>query len=376
MVRSGPSPWGPEGRRGKPADLPDFAKETRAVTASAHTSLPFHPLHATSSETAASGLPIERLPDAFSLRLSLTERCNFRCLYCMPPDGIARASRQELARLEQTAALVEWLAETFPLADIKLTGGEPLVRRGIEHLIRRLANIPGRRDLSMTTNATLLDRLADPLAEAGLQRINVSLDTLDPERFRRLTRGGEVERTLAGIEAARRAGLGPIKINSVLLESTYRDDVPRLLDYAAEHDLEIRFLELMRTGTERKWIESELVSAKKVICELFDSECIDRLSASGSAPARHTRVTWRGRKMTVGWITPQFEPFCDRCNRLRLDSRGRLRRCLMDPATFDLRGEIQDGRRNDSAQRVENFLLGKRLFLPMDNASPMNQLGG
>ncbi len=315
-------------------------------------------------------------PARRALRLSVTDRCNFRCLYCMPADGVAKLRHDELPSLEQLAKAVRWLAEECGVDRVKLTGGEPLVRSGVEELVRHLVGTPGIVEVSMTTNGALLAGRAVALAGAGLARVNVSLDSLDPERFAELTRGGRLQETLEGIDAAMAAGLKPVKVNAVLRRSCWREEVPRLMDFAADHDIELRFIELMRTGTEREWAVAELVCADEVIGWLSRRGPIAAMPAPAAAPARGTVVGWRGRMIRVGWITSVSEPFCSRCNRLRLDARGMLRRCLMDDSSLPLVRMIEEVSRPELRRQVASYLEARLPPDSMDTPLTMNALGG
>jgi cyclic pyranopterin phosphate synthase len=317
----------------------------------------------------------------YVLRVGITDRCNLRCAYCMPSTGLPRVGRDRLPDLGELADLVAWIDRTFPVEHIKVTGGEPLVRTGVVDFVRRVAEMPRRPEISMTTNGTLLADLAEELRLAGLTRVNVSLDTLDQERYRRLTRGGRLEQVLDGLSAARDAGFSPIKINAVLRRSSHRKEVPALLDYAAEQGFELRFLELMRSGTERAWCAREFLAADEVLrwlarrrgCSLLHTR---ELSAWGSSPARKGWIRWRGKDLNVGWILPVSLPFCDTCNRLRLDAGGRLRRCLMDLEGYPLREALAtDG---DVAARagLTRYIAGKRPPTEMSTDLPMVKLGG
>jgi GTP 3',8-cyclase len=216
--------------------------------------------------------------------------------------------------------------------------------------------------------------MAWSLKAAGLSRVNISLDSLDEERFAEVTRGGILERTLAGIESAQNAGLTPIKLNTVLRRSTWKQEVPRLLDYAASTGFEIRFIELMRMGTERGWCESEFVSVDEV-CEGLGSEIVPAEEQT-RAPARRTLVSWRGIPLTVGWITPRSHPFCHYCERLRMDARGQLRRCLMDSKTFDLPRVLEAMDSLEARQEFQSYIAGKVPPLAMDSPLAMSQIGG
>jgi cyclic pyranopterin phosphate synthase len=204
--------------------------------------------------------------------------------------------------------------------------------------------------------------------------VNISLDSLDRERFAEVTCGGKLDQTLNGIKAAQDAGLTPIKLNTVLRRSTWKQDVPLLLDYAANTGLEIRFIELMRTGTELVWCDAERITVDEVL-EKLGAECIP-LTRSGVAPARNTLVNWRGAYITIGWIAPHSHPFCDRCERLRMDARGQVRRCLMDASTFDLRYALRTSDPETVRAGFHSYLAGKQAPLDMDSSLAMSQIGG
>ncbi len=313
--------------------------------------------------------------DGHVLRLSVTDRCNFRCRYCMPAGGVPLVRHADLLPLEGLAGLVRWLDGELGVGKVKLTGGEPLARRGVARLVEDLHGIPGVREISMTTNGSLLAARADELRAAGLDRVNVSLDTLDPERFARLTRGGRLDDAVAGIDAALAAGLVPLKLNAVLLASSWREDVPALLDFAASRGVEVRFIELMRTGTEARWAAAELVPAATVQDWLGNLTTVEPVPGPPSAPARRTRLRWRGKSLTVGWITPQSHPFCASCNRLRLDARGRLRRCLMDPVPLEL-ARLLAGDEGAARIKLRAYLAGKQPPAGMNTHLPMVAVGG
>ncbi len=308
------------------------------------------------------------------LRLSVTDRCNFRCHYCMPDEGVAKVAHHELLSLESLVDQVRWLVAHSGIERVRLTGGEPLMRSGVSHLIADLSAIHGVREVSLTTNGSLLPRMAWQLKTAGLGRVNISLDSLDEERFAEVTRGASLRSTLEGIAAAREAGLTPIKLNTVLRRSTWRLDVPLLLDYAAQTGFEIRFIELMRTGTERAWCESEFVSVDEV-CEGLGVELFP-VEEQTRASARRTIVNWRGARLAVGWITPRSHPFCRLCDRLRMDARGRIRRCLMDPEQLDLSRILNGMDPSAALTEFEFYISGKTPPRAMDSAFAMSQIGG
>jgi len=314
-------------------------------------------------------------PRGAVLRLSTTDRCNLRCCYCMPAEGVSTQPRNQLLSLEELADVAAWICAETGVERIKLTGGEPFVRSGVDGLIRRLVDIPGVEEISATTNGTMLEDLAPDMADAGLGRVNVSIDTLDPERYARLTRGGRVEDVIKGIKSAIGVGLEPVKLNAVLLASGWRTDVPQLLDFAWDMGLEIRFIELMRTGTEAGWAADEFIPAVDVQTWIKSSMEGDAGSPS-LTPSRGSRLMWRGRWMSVGWIMPQSEPFCDGCKRLRLDPQGRLRRCLMDPEYFPVARLLATVPETEVRHSLNRYLADKVAAPHMHSPLPMVPVGG
>jgi cyclic pyranopterin phosphate synthase len=290
------------------------------------------------------------------LRISVTDRCNLRCIYCMPPEGVHWRPHEEILRYEEIETIVRAAAE-MGISKVRLTGGEPLVRPGIVDLVCMLARIPGVDDLAMSTNGILLPRYAAALAEAGLQRVNVSLDTLRPERFQRITRLGRMEDALDGIEAAREAGLEPIKINTVVIRGMNDDEVVDLAAKTMEAEWHLRFIELMPVGNgilaDGGWRE-RVVTAREVRdkIEAALGELEPAKVSVGGGPARYYRLT--GARGTLGFITPISEHFCYRCNRLRLTADGQLRPCLLSDQEIDLRTPLRQGA--DAAQ-IQALLL-------------------
>jgi cyclic pyranopterin phosphate synthase len=291
------------------------------------------------------------------LRISVTDRCNLRCAYCMPEEGIPWRPHDEVLRYEEIETVVRAAAE-LGITKVRLTGGEPLVRRGIADLVRLIARIPGIDDLAMTTNGVLLARHAGDLVDAGLHRINISLDTLDPERFHRITRCGDLADALAGMEAARQAGLQPIKINTVVIGGLNDDEV---VDLAAK-TLEvgwwnIRFIELMPIG-DAKFMKSawkeQVVTAQEVHKRI--EATLGRLEraqmSAGNGPARYYRLP--DAKGTIGFIAPVSEHFCYQCNRLRVTADGQLRPCLLSDQEIDLRSLLREGA---NAQKIKRMIV-------------------
>ncbi|HUV89463.1 MAG TPA: GTP 3',8-cyclase MoaA [Anaerolineae bacterium] len=290
------------------------------------------------------------------LRISVTDRCNLRCVYCMPPEGVPWRPHGEILRYEEIEIIARAAAE-LGISKVRLTGGEPLVRPGIVDLVRLLARIPGIDDLAMTTNGLLLARDAATLAEAGLRRVNVSLDTLRPERFARITRGGRLEDVLAGIEAARQAGLEPIKVNTVVIRGMNDDEVVDLARKTMEAGWNVRFIELMPVGNgvlaDGGWQE-RVVTAQQVYQKI--EAALGTLEpakvSAGGGPARYYRLP--GARGTLGFITPISEHFCYRCNRLRLTADGHLRPCLLSDQELDLRTPLRQGA---EVEQVKALLL-------------------
>lgn len=327
------------------------------------------PLALSAEAVRAPSVPMVR-----QLRLSVTDLCNFRCRYCMPPEGVAKVAHEDLLPLEALASMVDWLSSHTQISRVRLTGGEPLVRQGISDLIAELAAFPAIEEIALTTNGSLLPRMAQSLKAAGLNRVNISLDSLDRERFALITRGGDLNRTLDGIKAAQDTGLTPIKLNAVLQRSTWKEEVPALLDYAASTGFEIRFIELMRMGTERAWCESEFISVDEVRDGL--GATMITVDEGSHAPAQRTLVNWRGGMVTAGWITPRSHPFCANCERLRMDARGQLRRCLMDASMLDLPRVLGSLDGQSAAREFNDYLAGKHPPAAMDSPFAMSQIGG
>ncbi|MDP8205190.1 MAG: GTP 3',8-cyclase MoaA [Candidatus Electryonea clarkiae] len=317
---------------------------------------------------------IQHADSPLTLRISVTDRCNFRCQYCMPSNGSIKFHKQ--LPLEKLAEITSWLVNNFPIKKVKLTGGEPLVRKGIAGFIAELNTFEKISEISLTTNGSLLADYASELKDAGLERVNVSLDTLDPEWFTKVTDGGHVERTIKGIDTAIKYDLTPLKLNSVLLKSRWRRDIPELLDFASERNLELRLIELMRTGTSESWVSEEFVDASDIRKWLENCTEVNSIINEPSAPVRLTRVTWHKKELKVGWITPLSNPFCSSCNRLRLDVRGNLHRCLVDMNEFSLAG-ILDGDSEDTLKdQVASYLDHKDIPQLIASKYPMSHVGG
>jgi len=307
------------------------------------------------------------------LRLSITDRCNLRCTYCMPPGGVPARAHDEILRYEEIAAFAR-VAVTCGISKVRITGGEPLVRAGAPGLVRMLARLPGVRDLALTTNGVLLPRFAAELRDAGLRRVNVSLDSLDPVRFARLTRGGRLGDVLAGLDAAFAAGFDPVKLNVLLLEGV-EDELDAFIRLTLERPLHVRFIEFMPLDRGLV-LDGGLLPAPRVIERLRARHGIRPVGGPyGHGPARYWAVP--GAPGTIGFIAAISDHFCESCNRLRLTADGKLRTCLFSGAELDVRPLLGDEPRLRAA--VLEALAAKRYDRcreALANERAMSQIGG
>lgn len=292
------------------------------------------------------------IPDSFGrsinyLRISVTDRCNLRCLYCMPPEGVPQMSHGEILSYEEIRAVVRAGAE-LGINKIRLTGGEPLVRAELPKLVRMISQIEGIEELSLTTNGTLLNRYALELKQAGLSRVNVSLDTLKSDRFPYITGLGKLETVLAGVEAAKEAGVGPVKINTVVMRGINDDEI---LDFArmTYEGWHVRFIELMPFKDVTEFVPS--IELRQHIGLLGKLEpCA---SVTGNGPATYYQLA--GAMGTIGFVSPLTETaFCSRCNRMRLTPDGKLRPCLLGEDEIDLKTPL---RNNASMEEIKRLVL-------------------
>lgn len=280
------------------------------------------------------------------LRVSLTDRCNLRCVYCMPPEGVRWQAKEELLTDDEMLRVIRCAADVG-FTKIRLTGGEPTLRRNLPDLIREIAALPTITDIAMTTNGVLLSRLAEPLARAGLKRINVSLDTLDADRFRRITRGGRLDLVLEGLEAAEAAGLAPIKLNAVVVRGQNEDEVAALAGLAHEHPWQVRFIEVMPfEGVDDVAFDFLVPTAEVMerIAERWGTLTPDP-TADPADPARP--FVFPGARGSVGFISAMTDAFCADCNRMRLTADGKLRLCLLRDDEADLLTLLRDGATDD-----------------------------
>lgn len=304
------------------------------------------------------------------LRLSVTDRCNCRCTYCMPAGGVPMLGHKDILSFEELTEVVAACAQ-LGVRKVRLTGGEPLVRRGLPELVRMIRAVPGVEELAMTTNATLLAPVAAELHHAGLDRLNVSLDTLDAARYAELTRGGSLEDALAGLAAARDAGFSRTKVNCVLMGGVNDADVPRLAELARTEPIDVRFIELMPMGPCAGWPKARFIPAETVL-----------EAVPGLVPLRRDGVAelwhapgWAGN---VGLIRPMSHRFCDGCSRIRVTADGRLKPCLHSAAEIPLRGLHGEA----LLAELRRGIAAKPAYHHMDqdhasqSARDMNEIGG
>jgi cyclic pyranopterin phosphate synthase len=284
------------------------------------------------------------------LRVSVTDRCNLRCRYCMPAEGIPVAPRDELLTFEEIERVVR-IAVSLGVTQVRLTGGEPLVRKGLETLVAMLARLPGVEDLSLSTNAVLLDEHAESLRAAGLQRVNISLDALDPTVFKELTRRDDYHRVVAGIAAARRVGFDPIKVNVVSLRGVTESEVVPFGHFARDTGLEVRFIEYMPLDASSAWERGRVLFAADIRRALEDAiqPLIPVTQPTGSPATEYTFADGVGR---IGFIPTVSQPFCAACDRFRLTADGKLRNCLFSLDEVDLRDPLRSGAGDDQIEEL------------------------
>jgi cyclic pyranopterin phosphate synthase len=320
---------------------------------------------------------------ATDLRVSLTDRCNLRCDYCMPAEGLDWLPKPELLSDGEVVRLIRIGVERLGIAEVRFTGGEPLLRRGLLDIVARTAELRPRPEISLTTNAIGLERLAAPLHTAGLDRINVSLDTLRPETFRALARRDRLTDVLAGLSAAAAAGLGPIKVNTVLMRGKNDDEAVPLARFCLEHGYQLRFIEQMPLDAQHGWRRANMVTADEILAALSAEFPLtpDDPVARGSAPAEAFLVN--GGPARIGVIGSVTRPFCGSCDRVRLTADGQVRNCLFATAESDLRGPLRAGASDATIaalwrRAVASKLPGHGINDPdfLQPARPMSAIGG
>ena len=341
--------------------------------------------------TAAGNVPARpddpRLIDRFGrvatdLRVSLTDRCNLRCTYCMPAEGLDWAPTEELLSNDEIVRLVSIGVQRLGIDEVRFTGGEPTLRKGLEDILSRVAALKPRPEISLTTNGIGLSRRAGALAAAGVDRLNVSLDTLRPERFQQITRRDRLTDVLDGMAAARTAGLNPVKVNTVLLRGVNDDEAVPLLRYCLDADYELRFIEQMPLDAQHSWQRDEMITAQEILTRLREAFTLTPdPTERGGAPAERWLVD--GGPAVVGVIASVTRPFCGDCDRTRLTGDGQLRSCLFARSETDLRALLRGGAGDDEiADTWRTAMWAKAAGHGIDDPGflqpdrPMSAIGG
>ncbi|MGP9695789.1 GTP 3',8-cyclase MoaA [Brachybacterium sp. AOP25-B2-12] len=317
------------------------------------------------------------------LRISLTDKCNLRCTYCMPAEGLPWLAKQNILTTDEIERVARVLA-SLGIIELRLTGGEPLLRPDLVEVVRRLSAIEGAEGplrISMTTNGIRLDRVIDDLVEAGLERLNISLDTADPTRFATLTRRDRFEDVLVGIRAAQASGLRPLKLNAVAMRGVNDQEFCDLLRLAVAHDAELRFIEQMPLDAGHTWSRAEMVPGEEILEKLREEFTLTPVGDRGSSPAEEFLVD--GGPATVGVIASVTAPFCGACDRVRVTADGQLRNCLFAREESDLLGLLRSGGSDeDIAAMVRTSIAGKLPGHGIDDPGflqpdrPMSAIGG
>ncbi|MGN6574069.1 MAG: GTP 3',8-cyclase MoaA [Nocardioides sp.] len=296
---------------------------------------------------------------ATDLRVSLTDRCNLRCSYCMPAEGLDWLPNDDVLTDDEVVRLIGIAVTLLGVREVRFTGGEPLVRRGLVDIVRRTTALAPRPETSVTTNALGLEKLAPALAEAGLDRVNVSLDTVRRDDFLTITRRDRLDDVVAGLEAAKAAGLGPVKVNAVLLRGVNDDQAPELLQWCMDRGYELRFIEQMPLDAQHGWRRDTMVTAEQILASLQEAFTLEPAEEPrGSAPAELFRVD--GGPHTVGVIASVTRPFCGDCDRVRLTADGQIRNCLFAREESDLRTALRAGADDEElAERWRVAMYGK-----------------
>ncbi|HLS64923.1 MAG TPA: GTP 3',8-cyclase MoaA [Ruania sp.] len=317
------------------------------------------------------------------LRISLTDVCNLRCTYCMPAEGVPWLARENILTTPELVRVAR-VAAALGIVEARLTGGEPLLRRDAVDVVREMAAIEGDEgplEISMTTNALRLVKLAGPLAEAGLARVNISLDTLQPEKFAELTRRDRLHDVLAGIDAAIDAGFAPIKLNAVAMRDVNDDELVDLVRFAVEKNCEIRFIEQMPLDAGHIWSRVKMVTGEEILDKLSAAFTLTEVGERGAAPAERFRID--DGPSTVGVIRSVSKPFCGACDRVRITADGQLRNCLFARTESDLLAPLREGGSDDDLAEIMHKSIAGKLpghgindpgFLQPDR--PMSAIGG
>lgn len=307
------------------------------------------------------------------LRVSLTDRCNLRCEYCMPEEGIEKVKHKDILSLEDTYEIIKAFVD-LGIDKIRFTGGEPLVRLGVVDLISKVSKLEGVKEIAMTTNGVLLEKYAKDLKEAGLTRVNISLDTLNEAKYREITRGGELQKVLNGIRAAKEAGLTPIKLNTVLIGGFNEDEIPSIINLTRDEEIDVRFIELMPIGEAAGFAKEKFIPNSRILDAVKGLMPLE--SREKSSPALYYRLP--GAKGKVGIINPISCKFCKDCNRVRLTSTGMLKLCLHSNREIDLKEHLRD--KADLSQIIRDAIYTKEEEHHLEDKEyitrNMNQIGG
>jgi cyclic pyranopterin phosphate synthase len=316
------------------------------------------------------------------LRVSITDRCDLRCIYCTPLGGSPKLNHDDILSYEEFLHIIQ-VAVDMGITKVRITGGEPLVRKGVTDFCRRLAALPGLHSLSLTTNGVMLEEFAQDIYSAGIHRINISLDTLQPQKFLRITRRDEFHRVWRGIQAAETVGFNPIKINVVVMRGINEDEVLDLAKLTLERTYHIRFIEFMGLNNDSNWLHEHYVSADEILANLNGLAPLEQItSRHTNGPARHFR--WPDAKGVVGIISPISHHFCPSCNRIRLTADGKLRNCLFSDQEVDIKSPLRQGAteadlahilRDSIDNKPEKHCLQSDIFRKCQNR-PMVAIGG
>jgi len=323
------------------------------------------------------------------MRISITDRCNLRCIYCMPPEGLVSMKHKDILSYEEIVRILR-IAVHIGVRKVRITGGEPLIRKNVSYLITLIKTIKGIQDLSLTTNGILLQRYAQELADAGLERVNISLDSLRANRYREITRGGDLDAVLKGIESAEKVGLAPIKINMVPIRGFNDDEIVEFATLTFKVPYQVRFIEFMPFGKEYMWRPEYFISAEEIKSIVEDIGELHPVRLNRSGPARYYQFD--GSVGVLGFISPLSNHFCKKCNRLRLTADGKLRPCLFSETEIDIKTALRSGVPDDEIERliklsiqlkpeghdmsIKNSELGKLLSNRGDYRRPMSKIGG
>ncbi|MEK6671848.1 MAG: GTP 3',8-cyclase MoaA [Nitrospirota bacterium] len=314
------------------------------------------------------------------MRISITDRCNLRCVYCMPSNGVEAVEHCDILTFEEIARIVR-VAAGLGVRKIRITGGEPLARKGVAHLISSIKAVEGIEDISLTTNAILLGGLAKELADSGLNRVNISLDSFRPERYREITRGGDISQVMSGIEAAEKAGLTPIKLNVVPMSGFNDDEIEDFARLTLTTPYHVRFIEFMPIGGRDSWSSDKYIPTDRIMERVEKIAPLIPVRLRKHGPARYYR--FENASGVIGFISAITHHFCNDCNRLRITSDGKLRPCLFSDTEIDLKPAI---RSSDSDKEIERLLRLSIAIKPdghninkqshLKSLSAMSRIGG